>query len=691
MSDKNISPEIDDIEEFHDDAFADFVTAIMAGTEDKEDADDWRKTKEGKLAIATFIAGMEGEQLKADISDEELDDFISSLDAEEVAAINDIMNDVLTFDEGDVSEEEEELEEGHMTPKEIRLRKIYLRSARGKKALRKYLKKVNRQGYVKDKALSRKRKKEARRRIYHQGQHKTMENDKNIDGIQLSEMDAEFQAHFWNVLYEFALIKDIFAEGGDEELLEACVAEAKKAEGKVEDETIDPESGEEQIEEGEDEELCIEICCKDSEKVMEAAEANDCFVFPAEVKEEVEDSEEEPEEKEEKPVSEGDDEDDKDDSKEDDDKEDSEEEPEDGEDDDEEDDEKFILCGCRESLQKCLEALGIEGDVDDFKCELDEAKSSSADYQAWRKQARKPGFARKRAIYMKKYNAKRKHGYKPAPDASRRAMKAAKNRRKAIHDSLEEQFAASPMFGSLNESESVELKNLVFESVENILEKSCERIVADTNMAMQDYINEEFIPATCEIFESYKEGIVKELYTNVDGFLSNLAEEIVDELSEKNVFVKSEKTSVYEGFVENLIDLMEERLQIIPEREDALAAAKRKIEEMATAKEEQIVENSQLLDKLEEAKREAYIYKNMPTQLSESMKEKLVDYANTILVEEAEFGKFAEAFDKAISDTLSIINEDELGAKEDEVVETPAPVVESVASKYLSVFERLSK
>lgn len=657
MSDTKISSDIEDIEDFHSDAFHDFVSAILAGTEDEEDAEKWRNSKEGKLAIAHFIAGMDGEKLKSDIEDKELDDFIASLDDEELDAVHDIVNDVLTFGSEDVAEED--LEEGHMTPKDIRLRKIYLRSARGRKALRKYLKKVNRQGYVKDKALSRKRKKEARRRIYHQGQHKHMENDKNIDGIQLSEMDAEFQSHFWNVLYEFALIKDIFAEGGDEELLEACVAEAKKAEGKVEDETIDPESGEEQIEEGEYEELCIEICCKDSEKVMEAAEANDCFVFSNEVKEDSEDSE-------------------------DDDEEDSKEEPEDDEDDD-----KFILCGCRESLQKCLEALGIEGDVDDFKCELDEAKSSSADYQAWRKQSRKPGFARKRAIYMKKYNAKRKHGYKPSPDASRRAMKAAKNRRKAIHDSLEEQFAASPMFGSLNESESVELKNMVFESIDSILEKSCERIVEDTQVAMQDYINEEFIPATCEIFESYKEGIVKELYTNVDGFLSALAEEIVDELSEKNVFVKSEKTAVYEEFVDNLVSLMEERLQIIPEREDALHAAKQKIEEMASAKEEQLVEQNKLMDKLEEAKREAYIFKNMPSQLSESMKEKLVDYAKTILVEEEEFSAFADGFDKAIGETLSLMTEDVI---EDEIKqEEPAPAPRSVVSEYLSVFERMSK
>ena len=245
------------------------------------------------------------------------------------------------------------------------------------------------------------------------------------------------------------------------------------------------------------------------------------------------------------------------------------------------------------------------------------------------------------------------------------------------------------MFGSLNESESVELKNMVFESIDSILEKSCERIVEDTQVAMQDYINEEFIPATCEIFESYKEGIVKELYTNVDGFLSALAEEIVDELSEKNVFVKSEKTAVYEEFVDNLVSLMEERLQIIPEREDALHAAKQKIEEMASAKEEQLVEQNKLMDKLEEAKREAYIFKNMPSQLSESMKEKLVDYAKTILVEEEEFSAFADGFDKAIGETLSLMTEDVI---EDEIKqEEPAPAPRSVVSEYLSVFERMSK
>lgn len=645
MSDTKISSDIEDIEDFHSDAFHDFVSAILAGTEDEEDAEKWRNSKEGKLAIAHFIAGMDGEKLKADVDDKEIDDFIASLDDEELDAVHDIVNDVLTFGPEDVAEED--LEEGHMTPKDIRLRKIYLRSARGRKALRKYLKKVNRQGYVKDKALSRKRKKEARRRIYHQGQHKHMEDmNKDIDGIQLTEMDAETAAHFWGVLYEFALIQEAFKEEGCENLLEACVAKAKESEG---EEVIDPEDGEEQLEEGKEEELCIEVSVADMEKVKKAAKDSECEVIE-------EDDDEEDDEK----------------------------------DDDEDKEEKVLICGIRENLKKFLEALELEGEVDDFAIDLEE-RTSAAQYMKNRQRMKNPAVARAKARYMKKYNQKRKSGaIHVSASAHNAAVKAAKNRRQAIRDSLEEQFAASSMFGSLNESESLELKNMVFESIDSILEKSCDRIVEDTQVAMQDYINEEFIPATCEIFESYKEGIVKELYTNVDGYLSAIAEEIVDELSEKNVFVKSEKTAVYEEFVDNLVSLMEERLQIIPEREDALHAAKQKIEEMASAKEEQLVERAKLMDKLEEAKREAYIFKNIPSQLSESMKEKLVDYAKTILVEEEEFSSFVEGFDKAVNDTLSLMTEDvneNQPIKED--VSTPAP--RSVVSEYLSVFERMSK
>lgn len=645
MSDTKISSDIEDIEDFHSDAFNDFVSAILAGTEDEEDAEKWRNSKEGKLAIAHFIAGMDGEKLKADVEDKEIDDFIASLDDDELDAVHDIVNDVLTFGPEDVAEED--LEEGHMTPKDIRLRKIYLRSARGRKALRKYLKKVNRQGYVKDKALSRKRKKEARRRIYHQGQHKHMEDmNKDIDGIQLTEMDAETAAHFWGVLYEFALIQEAFKEEGCENLLEACVAKAKESEG---EEVIDPEDGEEQLEEGKEEELCIEVSVADMEKVKKAAKDSECEVI----------------------------------------EEDDDEEDNEG-DDDEDKEEKVLICGIRENLKKFLEALELEGEVDDFAIDLEE-RTSAAQYMKNRQRMKNPAVRRAKARYMKKYNQKRKSGaIHVSASAHNAAVKAAKNRRQAIRDSLEEQFAASSMFGSLNESESLELKNMVFESIDSILEKSCDRIVEDTQVAMQDYINEEFIPATCEIFESYKEGIVKELYTNVDGYLSAIAEEIVDELSEKNVFVKSEKTAVYEEFVDNLVSLMEERLQIIPEREDALHAAKQKIEEMASAKEEQLVERAKLMDKLEEAKREAYIFKNIPSQLSESMKEKLVDYAKTILVEEEEFSSFAEGFDKAVNDTLSLMTEDvneNQPIKED--VSTPAS--RSVVSEYLSVFERMSK
>lgn len=665
MSDTKISSDIEDIEDFHSDAFHDFVSAILAGTEDEQDAEKWRNSKEGKLAIAHFIAGMDGEKLKADVEDKEIDDFIASLDDEELDAVHDIVNDVLSFGPEDVAEED--LEEGHMTPKDIRLRKIYLRSARGKKALRKYLKKVNRQGYVKDKALSRKRKKEARRRIYHQGQHKHMEDmNKDIDGIQLSEMDAETAAHFWGVLYEFALIQEAFKEEGCENLLEACVAKAKESEG---EEVIDPEDGEEQLEEGKEEELCIEVSVADMEKVKKAAEDSECEIIE-------EDDDEDEEDKEGKEDEEG--------------KEDKEDGEEEKDDDEEDKEEKVLICGIRENLKKFLEALELEGEVEDFAVNLEE-RTSAAQYMKNRKYAQKPSVKRAKARYMKKYNQKRKSGaIHVSASAHNAAVKAAKNRRQAIRDSLEEQFAASTMFGSLNESESVELKNMVFESIDSILEKSCDRIVEDTQVAMQDYINEEFIPATCEIFESYKEGIVKELYTNVDGFLSAIAEEIVDELSEKNVFVKSEKTAVYEEFVDNLVSLMEERLQIIPEREDALHAAKQKIEEMASAKEEQLVERAKLVDKLEEAKREAYIFKNIPSQLSESMKEKLVDYAKTILVEEEEFSAFAEGFDKAVSDTLSLMTEDvveEQPIKEDVV----APAPRSVVSEYLSVFERMSK
>ena len=57
MSDTKISSDIEDIEDFHSDAFNDFVSAILAGTEDEEDAEKWRNSKEGKLAIAHFIAG----------------------------------------------------------------------------------------------------------------------------------------------------------------------------------------------------------------------------------------------------------------------------------------------------------------------------------------------------------------------------------------------------------------------------------------------------------------------------------------------------------------------------------------------------------------------------------------------------------------------------------------------------------
>ena len=244
-------------------------------------------------------------------------------------------------------------------------------------------------------------------------------------------------------------------------------------------------------------------------------------------------------------------------------------------------------------------------------------------------------------------------GYKVNKAMSKAAIKAAKTRREAIEESLDAQFSATPLFESLNEAESNELKGIVFNAVTSILDQSYEKIAEDVTSNYEDYMSEEVMPEMCKLFEEYTAEIVKNLNENVEEYLDYVAAEILEDLEDKNLIVKSQKSEALEAFSEDLLSLIKDKLNIIPEQEDILLKNQETIKKLSEDIQEAKIETIRMREKLEESKRENYVLKNIPESLSDLQKENLQNYANDVLSEAEDFSEFKSFFDKAVSEAVS--------------------------------------
>lgn len=330
----------------------------------------------------------------------------------------------------------------------------------------------------------------------------------------------------------------------------------------------------------------------------------------------------------------------------------------------------WYVCGEMDELREFLDELGYENDtVEDLEAELDEFQvhhQTSAEKLAAKKY--RMSAAGKKAIRKHKMKAARA-GYRVDKALSKKMQKVAKLRREAVEESINEQIAASSVLGNLNEAESLELKSMLANAVHELLEQASERIFNDVTEAAEDFISNEIHPFMADAFEAYKEEIQEEAYRHFNGYIGLVAEDIVEQLSAKKVFVKSQQSEALEDFSAALLDLIKDKLQIIPEQEDALFLAKQKADELRLTVEESAVDVAKMKDKLEEARREAYIYKNLPSNLSEATRENLVAYAQDELAEDS-FANFAAKFDSAINEAVAHFSVEE---------KTPAaPVNESV-------------
>jgi hypothetical protein len=312
--------------------------------------------------------------------------------------------------------------------------------------------------------------------------------------------------------------------------------------------------------------------------------------------------------------------------------------------------------GEEDALRCFLDKMGYDDEVSALQCESDELNEFQVNHMsaADKIAARKYRLSAQGKKAIKKYLKKRsKAGYRVNKALSKKMSKVAALRREAIEESLDAQFSATPLFESLNEVESNELKGIVFNAVTSILENSYEKIAEDVTNEYETYMNEEAMPEMVRIFEEYSQEIVKNLNENVESYLDYVAESIVEELEGKNLIVKSQKTEALESFSEDLLALIKDKLNILPEQEDVLLKNKETIKSLSEDVQEAKVEAIKLKNKLEESEREIYVLKNLPSSLSELQKENIQNYVNDVLSEAEDFSEFKNGFDRAVNEALS--------------------------------------
>ena len=349
---------------------------------------------------------------------------------------------------------------------------------------------------------------------------------------------------------------------------------------------------------------------------------------------------------------------------------------------------EFLFTEEEIELFESLKELNEDEECDDEDCDDSEDEDLEEGHltQAEKLEGKKRRAGAEYKNWRKRYEKKRKSAsYKVDKALSKAAKKGAKQRREAIEESLDAQFAATVLFESLNEAESNELKGIVFNAVTSILDQSYEKIAEDVSNEYENYMNEEAMPEMIRIFEEYSAEIVKNLNENVESYLDYVAESIVDELEGKNLIVKSQKTEALESFSEDLLALIKDKLNILPEQEDVLLKNKETIKSLSEDVQNAKVESIRLKNKLAESEREIYVLKNTPAELSEMQKENLNNYVVDVLSEAEDFEEFKNGFNAALREMKDIY--------EDKEEEKSAPIVEKKEEKknFSGLFESLER
>ena len=217
---ENVDPAItdsvvDNVSELLDIVLESVVKKIVAN--ESIDAVSFRKSDEGKLAFQKY-AKSNG------LTESEDEDFTSVLTAEEVAAIDELIDSYIadlseavkdddeidpeTGEKRDDDDDLDELQVKHQTAKEKLDSKMYRKSAAGKKAIKKFVKKSQKASYKADPTLSRTMQKVAKLRREDEQEDETM----GLSEEELAALDA--------------FIVDIMESA--EEIKEACKKESEE-------------------------------------------------------------------------------------------------------------------------------------------------------------------------------------------------------------------------------------------------------------------------------------------------------------------------------------------------------------------------------------------------------------------------------------------------------------------------------
>ena len=272
-------------------------------------------------------------------------------------------------------------------------------------------------------------------------------------------------------------------------------------------------------------------------------------------------------------------------------------------------------------------------DMDD----MDEAfkrKSTAeriAQRKAYKKNKNKLSYKMARARYARKSS---RAGYKVDKTRSREMAKIAKTRVESIENLLDESFKSSPVFGSLNEAQTNEMKAMFTDAISKTLMESYSAIEKDVREGYEEYINKGLLPSVLEYFDNYKDAIAIDLYEWADEYLRYVAEEFVEENKNKKMFIKSSKSENLESFSEKLLNLIKEELKVYPEQEDALQSAKDSISSLSNELKEARISLTRERNKALESEKNAHLYEKLQeSTASDSSKDEIIEYAKSNLFE----------------------------------------------------------
>ena len=225
---------------------------------------------------------------------------------------------------------------------------------------------------------------------------------------------------------------------------------------------------------------------------------------------------------------------------------------------------------------------------------------------------------------------------------------------KALEEHISDSLKKSPIvtMGILNESQSNEIKLLVSEAVKEMSDISVTSLKEDMINTCEAYVNEEVIPSILDTFDKKYIPLIKDSLTEeVNDYITYVAKSIASELADKKLILKSRKTMQLESFEDELLSLIKERLTIIPEQEDELNKLEERNIELRESLQNANIEKVKMKNKILELRMENYIISHMPENLSESYKEKLLGYADEVLMESCEdMDTFKKEFLKACNE-----------------------------------------